>query len=445
MNKQFKNILRKFIPAINRSPLRAMIVNATFFLKKLVPRSNTYKDHVIALSLGIQGSSFMSVRAAHSKGFKVVLFAQNPEIMESLYVDVWHRICPIERSEECIRIASSYLPKACLIGSKNVLTEAQSKICQEFGLRGPSELAVETTNDKLVFRTAQLQAGLKCLDVVEFSIDDLEPIKNIDFPFIIKPAMGTASKGVTVVRSEQDVQDYVIGFKKYEDDISIGENLIAEQMINGDQFDVEGVVSDGEVLVFAYVKEVYGTHSGSRFAPRSFLFNPPIKQEQRQLLADYVTKVVLASGLRNGAFTCELRIAPNGQPYAIDYAARMGYEGLVSESAEASFSDCYVGVLCGEGFEKYKDISIKSKSLLALYLFSDEEVKTWKEFCKKYPENVSRQRLEKFFWSDFPAYHGYLTVSFDSYEELYSVISKENILHDSRILPHPKDYSFNSY
>ncbi|PXF45370.1 Carnosine synthase 1 [Gracilariopsis chorda] len=203
-----------------------------------------------------------------------------------------------------------------------------ARIATALGVQTNSVDACDKARNKRKTREVMAASGLP---VPRFrrvlSVEDVPAACDyVGFPVILKPVFGAASLGVT---KAQSMEDAVSAYKKLfgtlvvdEDTIwAQGTEMIVEEFYDGDEFDVDILLSEG-MVVYAKVSdnwaccEPFFMETGTN-CPSSY---PEDKQHALMKLAIDST---LALGFRYGCFHVECRYTKRG-PRLIEVNARMG-------------------------------------------------------------------------------------------------------------------------
>lgn len=143
----------------------------------------------------------------------------------------------------------------------------------------------------------------------------------IDYPVVIKPRTGTASRGVLRVDGPAQMDEAVIRVGAIA--AAMGETgpLLAEAFVAGDEVAVEGMVVAGKLVVLA-VFDKPEAPQGPTF-PETLLVTPPaLTPATHAELERVVAAGVTALGLTDGPVHAEARIDPDDRIYLLEIAAR---------------------------------------------------------------------------------------------------------------------------
>jgi len=304
---------------------------------------------VLLLSLGWRRGSAMVIRELVRQGYTVHVASQDFPANEARFATAWHKVNCLTEPDKLLRIARTIGPIAVLVEQRNVLLRPKAMLIDQLGLRDFGLKSAETSNSKIAFREAIDVAGVTnlpwCL------LDDIAK-HQIAFPFLVKPELGTGSRGVSLVTNETELvaaRQRIAHFAAMPDALTGGRTLV-EGFIKGRQFDVEGVCYDGAFYPLVMVEEHY-EQLGHAFPSAWYLFNPPVPEVLREQICDTAIRIVDACGVRNGAFHCEVRLSGDGKVYPIDYSNRLGYPRAVSQACGLSYIELYARTMTGRGFK----------------------------------------------------------------------------------------------
>ncbi|MFI0214328.1 ATP-grasp domain-containing protein [Streptomyces lydicus] len=144
------------------------------------------------------------------------------------------------------------------------------------------------------------------------------------FPLVVKPAENAASIGVSVVRSADGIPDAArlaqSQTHKLPHGITLDTTLLAQEHVDGAEFSVETLVTDGTVHHLT-VTEKFTTEGTSR-AELGHTVPAELPPAVRDSVYAAATAALTALGLRNGIAHTELKVDPDGRPQVIEVGAR---------------------------------------------------------------------------------------------------------------------------
>lgn len=242
--------------------------------------------------------------------------------------------------------------------------------------KGNSEFAVQCSLNKNKMREALNKKNISFFKKLVISKES--DLDLIDFlPAVLKPAVGTASEGVVLIdeaaKSKRAYQNSKKSMRKTE----FNTVFIAEEYVEGRQFDVEGVIHEGKVYILCIVEENYEGFFPN-FDINWFFFNVAIQNHLLQKINHVVTAALNACEIKHGAFHCELRINEKNEVKILEFSNRMGggFEQPISDITGTNFCDIYINSMLDQSIE----IKNKGTMLFDKYFKDSEDFKRWRKY-----------------------------------------------------------------
>jgi len=203
-----------------------------------------------------------------------------------------------------------------------------ARIATALGVETNPVSACDQARNKRITRQVMADCGLPVprFSSVRTEEDLLSACELVGFPAILKPVFGLASMGVSRVN---DKDAALTAYRKISDSIATsseslwaqGTELVLEEFYDGDEFDIDVLLSDGTV-VYSKVSDNWacwepwfqetGTNCPSMY---------PVDRQAE--LVKLAIESTLALGFRAGAFHVECKFTSRG-PRLIEVNARMG-------------------------------------------------------------------------------------------------------------------------
>lgn len=208
---------------------------------------------------------------------------------------------------------------------------------EKIGLKGMKPEAGLFFRDKFLMKSRLVEHGIKVADhhLVHNALDLKFACRELGYPAVIKPPMGRGSNGVSVIKDEDELYDFLIHFDW--NDIGYEVPLLVEGFVEGDLYRIDGVISQGK-MAFISAAMYWGSHLN--YLEGGFLGSvmlDPESQKAKDLIA--LTENVLFDVLPfgdNGSFHVEIFKTPEGEFVFNEAASRLG-GGSIIEEVEASF------------------------------------------------------------------------------------------------------------
>jgi len=351
---------------------------------------------VILLSLGRKGPAPNVAKQLWERGYRVHVLSPEFPSRERAHMHSWQKVSGLDKIKSTDKLSTLIAslekkkPVGVLLEAKNLLLPAQVAIAEALGVKSVGQKAVETSNSKIAMHQALDQLGGR-----QWPWEEITNLSNVqlEFPAVVKPDRGTASKGVILLQKKDDLALVVEKNKELKDDISVGERWLVESFVKGRQFDLEGIAQDGKFKFYVCAEEYYEGRE-PYFPPAWHYLNPPISADLQEVLDEGARQALQALGVRNGAFHIEMRIDSNGNTFALDYANRMGYNDLVTRAAGTSFPGGYIDTMLNR--VALHDITFDKTPVFNLFCQDNETMTMANRFRQKYPDCVIRYSTAAF-------------------------------------------------
>ncbi|WP_100444083.1 ATP-grasp domain-containing protein [Glycomyces xiaoerkulensis] len=208
-------------------------------------------------------------------------------------------------------------------------------IAEALGLPGtPVEAARAVRNKALMRRRlAHRPELIPPFRVVRGREDLAEAVAAIGFPAVLKPTVGSGSKGIYLLHDETaaerawealDAYTTAGGDRVFE---SAPGELVYERMLQGTEHSVEGFVSDGRIVTAGITDKE--TTPDFRLEA-AHVFPTALPEESAAVVHRFAEAVVAEYGLDNCAFHLECILEDDGEPRLVEVAGRIGGDYITS-------------------------------------------------------------------------------------------------------------------
>ncbi|HET7695754.1 MAG TPA: ATP-grasp domain-containing protein [Vicinamibacterales bacterium] len=221
------------------------------------------------------------------------------------------------------------------VGDRPVVLAAH--VAQALGIRWHSVAGAEASTDKcrsrVLLATAGLPAPRFAIRNLRAALRDLrpglgDPRPDVSFPVVLKPVGLSGSRGV--IRANDD-EEYAEAFDRIRALLArpdvraartgLEDEILVEQYIDGDEFALEGVLTDGVLRVFALFDKP-DPLVGPFFEETIYVTPSRTAPELQSRIAKAVEAAAHALGLGHGPVHAECRMTPQGEIYILEVAAR---------------------------------------------------------------------------------------------------------------------------
>ena len=251
------------------------------------------------------------------------------------------------------------------VGDRPVVLAARA--AQALGLRGnPPDAAAASVNKKLA-RAAFAAAGLPVPWFFEAdAASDLAADPRVRYPCVVKPIGLSGSRGVIRANTPAELEQAIARLRALlsRKDVrairsGLGEAILVEGFIDGREFAIEGVLTDGVFRAFA-IFDKPDPLDGPFFEETIYVTPSDLPVPTQQLVIDQVGRAARSLGLANGPVHAECRVGAHGV-FMLEVAARPigGHCSKVlqfsahGESGEATLEDVLLRHAAGQDVSRY--------------------------------------------------------------------------------------------
>lgn len=331
---------------------------------------STQKSLVIA---GGGPSQLPFIRETKERGFRTIVFDQNPKCQANGVADIFFPISTHDSRrivDELKRYEDSLV--SCFTYSSYSAAQATVATVNDFfGLIGLNSAALKCGADKSVFKSRLRDAGLTTprsiltndLTQAQHFIDKLAKV-------IVKPAIGgCGAAGVNLTTH----QDHDLSKKLREaSNISEDGSILIEEFIEGEEYSIDGVVDSEGVKNFLFSKKFSLGHEFG-FAIDGFYSDSEIFSDFERQYSEKTKAAVAATGLTQSFFSLDVIVA-NDDVYFVDFGCMLDAKiDVLLEYAGASVYSVPAELALGNsimvGLERIIEQPI---SLRLIYLKADD-------------------------------------------------------------------------
>lgn len=262
------------------------------------------------------------VRAARKAGLRVQYLGPREGAPDWL-ADGADSVCLLDDpSSESLLAAACRIhaeqPFGVAVSLNDLYVQITAEINDALGLHANSPDVPRATNDKARMRDTLRDSTVGTVIAARVStIDDLKAFASeVGYPFIVKPADGMGSRGVTLMSSEEGLDDVVARIRGTA-------GWVAEEYLSGPEFSVETFSTEGVHHLLA----VTGKFKGPNFVEIGHVVPAPLPSETVQALTAEVTACLDAIGLLEGPAHTEVVLTDRG-PRIVETHCRPGGDGI---------------------------------------------------------------------------------------------------------------------
>ena len=383
------------------------------------------------LFLGGAYAQMPVLQEAKNRGYYIISCDFLPENPGHKLADEYHNISTTDY-EGVLSLAQTVKADLVIAYASDPAAPVAAYVSEKLGLPGNPYESVKILSEKDLFRQFMKENGFNVPQVVNIgsSENNKEKLKNLLFPYIIKPTDSSGSKGVSRIDNEDQIEsaiNYALGFSR-------NKRIIAEEFIQSDgkQLHGDGFIMDGK-LVFSSLGDHHYDININPFVPYSTTWPSEKPKNQIDLINLEVGKLIGKIGFINGPINIEVRINQDGKIFIMELGPRSGgnfVPQIINYATGFDMVKANLDVLIGN------EVSIQVQATLysAYYVIHsaiDGELidlklsEKLKPYIKEFHHYISRGQMVKSFQGSNAAI-GILLMTFNNREEMESTISKIN-------------------
>ncbi|OSM94726.1 ATP-grasp domain-containing protein [Lonsdalea populi] len=199
------------------------------------------------------------------------------------------------------------------------LVEPTGIIADALGLRSPGLRATRVCRSKYLQRFYLSSFSPLSRVIAPEKREEID-WHTLPWPLIVKPATRHSSSGVISVDNEQQAQAALVGYPPYE-------TLLLEQRVEGQEYSVESLVQDGEIIFSSVTHKMTTDQHSNTFV--ELAHTVPGSGPENALLLEAAQQVLHVLAFSDGIAHSEWRLGCDGKPYLMEIAARTPGDGIL--------------------------------------------------------------------------------------------------------------------
>ena len=214
------------------------------------------------------------------------------------------------------------------VGDRPVVTAARA--ADALGVRWHTVAGARASSDKRQSRAVLAAAGLPSPRFHVHALSSFEASESmatVGFPCVLKPVGLSGSRGVIRANSPGELESALRRIRALlarreirSARAGLEDEILIESYIDGREFAIEGVLTDGRLTLFA-VFDKPDPLVGPYFEETIYVTPSRVEASVQAQIASSIARAAEALGLRHGALHGECRIA-DGEVYVLEVAAR---------------------------------------------------------------------------------------------------------------------------
>ncbi len=221
-----------------------------------------------------------------------------------------------------VAAASDWRQRYDIVGAFAVgetMVEPTGLLADALGLPGPGLRASRACRDKALQRWYLPQFGPASL-VLPAGQRHTVPLDGVSFPAVVKPVGRHSSSGVAAVEDPAALNRQLETYPEYE-------TILVETKVIGQEFSVESLVQDGEVVFSSATRKDTNDSHTCNFVELGHTI-PNDRTDVTATLLAANAEALHGLDFRDGIAHAEWRIGADGRPYLMEVAARPAGDGI---------------------------------------------------------------------------------------------------------------------
>lgn len=275
------------------------------------------------LLLGGSAQQIVAIETAKRLGYYTVLCDFLPDNPGQYVADRFYLVSTTDKNA-VLRVAIAEDIDGILAYASDPAAPTAAFVAEKLNLPTNPLQSVETLCNKDLFRRFLLQHGFNAPVSVGYSSAEQAKlgISKFKFPIIVKPVDSSGSKGVTVLRGPELLDEAISSAFSF----SRSHRIIVEEyiekahpyLIGGDIF-----IKDGKVVLWGLLN-CHRDNSVNPLVPAGKSYPPQLESKSLQNVKETLQRIVDALGIQFGAMNVELIVDTLGEVWPIDIGPRNG-------------------------------------------------------------------------------------------------------------------------
>lgn len=273
--------------------------------------------------LGGSAQQVTAIREAENMGYETILCDYLPDNPGQYAADHYYNVSTTDR-EAVLNIARKEQIDGILAYASDPAAPTAAWVAEQMHLPGNPFHAVETLCSKHLFRSFLKSHGFNCPESFSYQnvADALKDASAFPYPVLVKPSDSSGSKGVTLLKSSEGLQEAAEAAFSF----SRAHEIIIEEyvqkstpyLIGGDLF-----IVNGKVVLWGLMN-CYRDEQINPLVPMGKSYPPFLSDVQLRLVKETLQKMVSELPIQNGAMNVELVLDQKDRVFVLDAGPRNG-------------------------------------------------------------------------------------------------------------------------
>lgn len=273
--------------------------------------------------LGGSAQQVTAIRKAENMGYETILCDYLPDNPGQYAADHYYNISTTDR-EAVLNTARKEQIDGILAYASDPAAPTAAWVAEQMHLPGNPFHAVETLCSKHLFRSFLKSHGFNCPESFSYQnvADALKDASAFPYPVLVKPSDSSGSKGVTLLKSSEGLQEAAEAAFSF----SRAHEIIIEEyvqkstpyLIGGDLF-----IVNGKVVLWGLMN-CYRDEQINPLVPMGKSYPPFLSDVQLRLVKETLQRMVSELPIQNGAMNVELVLDQKDRVFVLDAGPRNG-------------------------------------------------------------------------------------------------------------------------
>jgi biotin carboxylase len=334
--------------------------------------------------LGANDSINKLILKAKENNFETHVFSWDENEVGSLSADNFYKIS-IDDKNSILEKCREIQPVGVVSITTDFAVETINFITKKLGLNGNSNLTSILSRNKFKMREAFAQVGLPTPWFISVGSYEEIQLKGIRYPVIVKPTDRWSSKGVSLVKTEDDLENAV----NYAINLSNEKRAIIESYIKGREYSAECISFHGDHKILAITKKY--TSGNPHFVETAHMEPTLFDNLDIDTIYKDIEKALDALMIENGASHVEFKIDSDKNLKIIEIGSRMGGDLIGTDLVQISTGYDYIKMVLDVSVNKAPQFVkiCQPRIAIAKFILCEEDINVFEIIKMKYPHYVS--------------------------------------------------------
>lgn len=258
------------------------------------------------------------IEELRSRGIYTILADMNPNVIARPYADAFYPVSVLD-VDAVRKLAEDEKVDFVITACADQVLLIQAQVSEELGL--PCYIDFKTARDvssKELMKKIFVENSIPTSKHVIISKLDIEKLKPLNFPLIVKPIDSYSSRGVRKVFNIEGLKD------AFETAVNIGgtKTVIVEEYVEGEEITVDVYIENGEVHILC-ISNIDKIPGNDRFVICRTRYPAQINESVEKKIKDVSARIAKAFGLTNSPML--IQIITDGENISVvEFCARTG-------------------------------------------------------------------------------------------------------------------------